>query len=105
MSGNQQVAIALSQWVFKEHGVLQVKSVSHHRPGETSPPQAYTIMETVVSTMKKESEIITCVTCLWGGQFSASVYHVPTKHCVSELNINKRNGHFEGQQLLHLSEV
>ncbi|PNF16498.1 Dolichyl-diphosphooligosaccharide--protein glycosyltransferase 48 kDa subunit, partial [Cryptotermes secundus] len=49
VSGNQQVAIALSQWVFKEHGVLRVKSVSHHRPGETSPPQAYTIMETVVS--------------------------------------------------------
>jgi oligosaccharyltransferase complex subunit beta len=63
VSGNQQVATALSQWVFKEHGVLRVKSVSHHRPGETGPPQAYTIMETVVSTTKKECEIIICVTC------------------------------------------
>jgi oligosaccharyltransferase complex subunit beta len=53
VSGNQPVATALSQWVFKEHGVLRVKSVSHHRPGEKDPPQAYTIMETVVSTMKK----------------------------------------------------
>ena len=53
MSGNQPVATALSQWVFKEHGVLRVKSVSHNRPGEKAPPQAYTIMETVVSTMQK----------------------------------------------------
>ena len=53
MSGNQAVATALSQWVFKEHGVLRVKSVSHHRPGEKAPPRAYTIMETVVSAMQK----------------------------------------------------
>lgn len=54
VSGNQPVATALSQWVFKEHGVLRVKSVSHHRPGEKAPPQAYTIMETVVYTIEIE---------------------------------------------------
>lgn len=63
MSGNQQVATAVSQWVFKEHGVLRVKSVSHHLPGEKVPPQAYTIMETVVSTMKKV--YIEHLTYLW----------------------------------------
>lgn len=56
------MATALSQWVFKEHGVLRVKSVSHHRPGEKVPPQAYTIMETVVSTMKNVPKIISCLT-------------------------------------------
>jgi oligosaccharyltransferase complex subunit beta len=62
VSGNQQVATALSQWVFKEHGVLRVKSVSHHRPGEKDPPPAYTIMEKVVSTMKKVyTERLTCL--------------------------------------------
>ncbi|KAJ9595545.1 hypothetical protein L9F63_013254, partial [Diploptera punctata] len=52
--GVGQVATALSQWVFKEHGVLRVKSVSHHRPDEKIPPQAYTIMETVVYTIEIE---------------------------------------------------
>lgn len=54
VAGNQPVATALSQWVFKEHGVLRVKSVSHHRAGEKAPPQAYTIMETVVYTIEIE---------------------------------------------------
>lgn len=29
-SGNEAVAKALSAWVFKENGVLRVKSVNHH---------------------------------------------------------------------------
>lgn len=65
------MATALSQWVFKEHGVLRVKSVSHHRPGEKVPPQAYTIMEMVVSTMKKVTDIIVCVINSWGKVISS----------------------------------
>lgn len=48
-SGNQDIAIALSQWVFKEHGQLRVKSVNHHKAGETKPPSDYTIMDDAVS--------------------------------------------------------
>lgn len=48
-SGNENVAIAISQWVFKEHGQLRVRNVKHHREGEAEPPQAYTVMDTVVS--------------------------------------------------------
>ena len=48
-SGNQQVALALANWVFKERGVLRVGEVKHHLVGETSPPAAYTIGEDVVS--------------------------------------------------------
>lgn len=48
-SGNQEVSIAISQWVFKEHGVLRVKSVKHHKAGDVFPPNAYTITEDVVS--------------------------------------------------------
>lgn len=51
-SGNEEVAIAISQWVFKEHGQLRVKSVKHHRAGEKTPPPAYTIMEDVVYTIE-----------------------------------------------------
>lgn len=53
-SGNKEVATAISQWVFKEHGVLRVSSVSHHRSGELRPPQSYTIMDEVVYNIKIE---------------------------------------------------
>ncbi|KAL1137786.1 hypothetical protein AAG570_009482 [Ranatra chinensis] len=53
-SGNKDVAIALTKWVLKETGVLKVKSVSHHRQGEKTPPQSYTIMDTVVFSLELE---------------------------------------------------
>ncbi|XP_071446909.1 dolichyl-diphosphooligosaccharide--protein glycosyltransferase 48 kDa subunit [Hetaerina americana] len=53
-SGNQQVVTALSQWVFKEHGVLRVNKVTHHRAGEKTAPTAYTIMDDLVYTIDVE---------------------------------------------------
>lgn len=50
-SGNEAVAVAISQWVFKEHGRLRVKSVLHHKAGEKAPPQDYTILDDVVSIL------------------------------------------------------
>lgn len=52
VSGNEDVAVAISQWVFKEHGQLRVRSVKHHKVGEDKPPQAYTIMDDVVYTIE-----------------------------------------------------
>ncbi|KAG9482708.1 hypothetical protein GDO78_011386 [Eleutherodactylus coqui] len=46
-TGNYELAVALSRWVFKEEGVLRVGAVSHHRVGETQPPSAYTITDLV----------------------------------------------------------
>ncbi|CAH1170420.1 unnamed protein product [Phaedon cochleariae] len=57
VSGNQDVAIAISQWVFKEHGQLRVRSVKHHKEGEKAAPKDYTIMEHVVYTI--EIDILT----------------------------------------------
>lgn len=51
-SGNEEVATSISQWVFKEHGQLRVKSVNHHKEGEKFPPQDYTIMENVIYTIE-----------------------------------------------------
>ncbi|CAH0555202.1 unnamed protein product [Brassicogethes aeneus] len=51
-SGNDEVSTAITQWVFKEHGQLRVKSVTHHKEGEKAPPQDYTIMENVVYTIE-----------------------------------------------------
>lgn len=48
-SGNAELAVALSKWVFKESGVLRVVSVKHHKKGETTPPREYTITDDVVS--------------------------------------------------------
>ncbi|XP_066596802.1 dolichyl-diphosphooligosaccharide--protein glycosyltransferase 48 kDa subunit [Prorops nasuta] len=53
-SGNQNVALAMAQWVFKESGVLQVSSVTHHKVGEKQPPAAYTIMDDVIYSVKIE---------------------------------------------------
>ncbi|XP_064610826.1 LOW QUALITY PROTEIN: dolichyl-diphosphooligosaccharide--protein glycosyltransferase 48 kDa subunit-like [Liolophura sinensis] len=46
-SGNEQLAINLAQWVFKEKGVLKVGKVRHHLQGKTNPPTAYTVTEDV----------------------------------------------------------
>ena len=47
-SGNEELSTSLTQWVFKEKGVLRVSDVKHHRLGETNPPSAYTIKENLV---------------------------------------------------------
>lgn len=49
-SGNEDLALSLTQWVFKEKGVLRVGAVKHNKQGEKEPPQAYTVFDMVVST-------------------------------------------------------
>lgn len=53
-SGNKDLATALSQWVFKEKGVLRVGKVNHHKVGEKDPPHAYTILDNVVYSLEIE---------------------------------------------------
>jgi oligosaccharyltransferase complex subunit beta len=53
-SGNQELAVSLSQWVFKEKGVLRVGKVKHHKTGEANPPQAYTITDNVEFSIEIE---------------------------------------------------
>ena len=55
MSGNQALATALTQWCFKEKGVLRVGAVKHHRVGEKEPPQAYTVFDEVVSMRGRQN--------------------------------------------------
>lgn len=38
----------LSQWVFKEKGVLRLGNVTHHKAGERASPSSYTISEDAV---------------------------------------------------------
>lgn len=53
-SGNEALATALTQWVFKERGVLRVVDVQHHVVGEKNPPSAYTIKQDVVYSIRIE---------------------------------------------------
>jgi len=54
VSGNQDLAVLLSQWVFKEKGVLRVGKVKHHKVGEKVPPSAYTIHDDVIFSIEIE---------------------------------------------------
>ncbi len=47
-SGNEELSTSLTQWVFKERGVLRVNGVKHHKVGQTQPPAAYTIKENII---------------------------------------------------------
>lgn len=46
-SGNEGLARSLSQWVFKEQGVLRVAKVDHFKKGEQIQPEGYTVMDEV----------------------------------------------------------
>ncbi|XP_071494303.1 dolichyl-diphosphooligosaccharide--protein glycosyltransferase 48 kDa subunit-like [Diadema antillarum] len=46
-SGNMALALAVTQWAFKEQGVIRVNRVAHHKVGESTPPSSYTIEDKV----------------------------------------------------------
>lgn len=47
VSGNRDLALALSQWVFKQRGVLRFRDVKHSLAGQSSPPEFYTVKDQV----------------------------------------------------------
>jgi len=65
-TGNYELAVALSRWVFKEEGVLRVGAVSHHRVGELAPPNAYTVTDLVVR-LHMGGLLGMCYSVVWAG--------------------------------------
>lgn len=53
-SGNEALSKALTQWVFKETGVLRAGNITHHKKGESAAPEAYTILDEVVYSIEVE---------------------------------------------------
>ena len=49
-----ELAFDIAQWTFKKNGVLRVVEVKHHLAGESQPPQAYTIEQDVIYSIKIE---------------------------------------------------
>lgn len=47
-SGNEELAIELSKWLFKERGVLRAVEIKHHEVGQKEAPNAYTIKQEMV---------------------------------------------------------
>jgi len=56
-SGNEELSVALTQWVFKERGVLRVTGVKHNIVGEVNPPVAYTIKQNIVYSIQIEEVV------------------------------------------------
>lgn len=56
-SGNEDVATAISKWVFGEVGRLRVVGIEHHKVGESEAPQPYTINDPVAYTISIEELI------------------------------------------------
>ncbi|KAK7590080.1 hypothetical protein V9T40_001693 [Parthenolecanium corni] len=56
-SSNEVVVNHLSRWLFKETGVIRVKSVSHHRLNEIEAPMDYTITDMAVFAMELEHKV------------------------------------------------
>ncbi len=50
-AGNEELAASLTQWLFKEKGVLRVGKIEHHREGEKHIPDYYTVMEDLVGLL------------------------------------------------------
>lgn len=53
-SGNQEVALSISKWLFGEVGRLQVAKVEHHKANENETPAYYTINDPAVYTISIE---------------------------------------------------
>jgi len=54
-SGNEELAKALTEWVFKEKGVLRVGKVEHRLVNQKEPSTSYTVMDEVVFSIEVET--------------------------------------------------
>ena len=48
-SGNEELAMAITDWVFKQRGVLRAKNIRHYLKSDRSTPRYYTIKNDIVS--------------------------------------------------------
>ena len=93
-SGNKNVAVALSQWVFKEHGVLRVKSVSHNLKNGRKTPN-YTVMDKII--YKIEIETLEGETWIPFETNDIQLEFVRIDPFVRQFLIHKSNGKYEAE--------
>jgi oligosaccharyltransferase complex subunit beta len=47
-SGNQDLAVALSDWLFKQRGVLRARNIRHYLKSDKTTPRFYTVKDDIV---------------------------------------------------------
>ena len=47
-SGNQELATALTDWLFKQRGVLRARNIRHYLKDDKSTPRFYTVKNDIV---------------------------------------------------------
>ena len=52
-SGNQDLAVALTDWVFKQRGVLRSRNIRHYLKADKSTPRFYTVKNDIVSEIQQ----------------------------------------------------
>lgn len=56
-SGNEELCAGLTQWLFKERGVLRVAEIKHNEVGKKMPPATYTIKQNLEYSIKIEEMV------------------------------------------------
>jgi hypothetical protein len=56
-SGNEDLSLALTDWVFKQRGVLRAKNIRHYLKKDKTTPSFYTIKNDIVNKEKNRKEI------------------------------------------------
>ncbi|CAF1124869.1 unnamed protein product [Rotaria sp. Silwood1] len=51
-TGNQDLAIALSDWLFKQRGVLRARNIRHYLKDDKSTPRFYTVKNDIVFSIQ-----------------------------------------------------
>ena len=57
-SGNEDLAVALTDWVFKQRGVLRARNIRHYLKADKSTPSYYTIKNDIVNERLRKSRLI-----------------------------------------------
>ena len=47
-TGNQDLAIGLTDWLFKQRGVLRAKNIHHYLKDSKTTPKFYTVKDEIV---------------------------------------------------------
>ena len=58
-SGNEELALALTDWVFKQRGVLRARNIRHYLKSDKTTPSYYTIRNDIVNRSVKAKDSIT----------------------------------------------
>jgi len=96
-SGNEDLTAGLTQWLFKESGVLRVVQVKHNEVGHTAPPVAYTIKQNIVYSIQIEEVVNGKWEAFKGTDVQLEFIRLDP---FVRTTLNNKNGNFEAKFML-----